>query len=90
MSETNIENEVVYVVYDKSESFISSFLKDLVTFGFLLICIYASRGSTLWTVVCGTVFVIFSLGHIFEMLSTKQLKLNGKRAAIKWAMGLKG
>lgn len=44
---------------DANESVFQSIGRDVVTFGFMLLCIYVSRGSTFWTFVSGSIFIAF-------------------------------
>ena len=44
------------------ESLLQSILSDLVTFGFLCISIYLSKGDFYWSTVCLSFMVIFILG----------------------------
>ena len=41
------------------ESLIQSVISDFITFGFLLLCIYVSQGSKLWTLITGCMFIFF-------------------------------
>lgn len=47
----------VIVVY--KESLAESVMSDVVTFGFLLLCIWASQGNTWWTFFTGVLFLIY-------------------------------
>ena len=41
------------------ESLAQSIISDVATFGLILLCIWASQGSTFWTLVTGCMFLFF-------------------------------
>lgn len=41
------------------ESLAQSIISDIATFGLILLCIWASQGSTFWTFVTGCIFLFF-------------------------------
>lgn len=46
------------------ESLAQSLASDLATFGFLLLCIWASQGSRWWTFFTGALFLLFIVARI--------------------------
>lgn len=75
------------MVFDATESLIESILRDAVTFGFILLCIYCSHGSNWWTFFCGSVALLFLSGKAVSSAS-KTKRLSSKAEAIKWAESL--
>ncbi|MFV2030613.1 hypothetical protein [Neisseria sp. S1] len=46
------------VVYDRTESLVTSILRDLMTLSMLALCVYVSQGSTWWTFLSGMIFIV--------------------------------
>lgn len=51
-----MSDKPIVIVY--KESLAQSVISDLATFGFLLICIWASQGSKWWTFFTGAMFLV--------------------------------
>ena len=52
-------NKPQVIVVDKRETFFQSWSKDVVTFGFLALCIYVSRDSRWWTFFTGCMSLVW-------------------------------
>lgn len=86
MSETGIENiDRIYVIYDRSESVMESIAKDAVTIGFLAFCIWLSKGSTFWTLICGCLFFLAIASKLYLSNGDRKVVLKGTKAAKSWA-----
>lgn len=83
-----MEKKSKYAVIDRTESFLQSLFSDLVTFCFLIFCIYISKGSTWWTFVTGLMFMVFGFGKIAAAFGMRQKKFTKKDDLIAWANGL--
>lgn len=80
-------NEPKFVVYDKSETILDSWAKDAVTFGFLFLCIYTSLGSTWWTFITGSMFILF-LASKAMVVNKRTKKCNSKEELKAWVESL--
>ncbi len=74
-----------YLVITGRESVFESLVKDSITFGFLLFCIWVSRGSRSWTVVCGLLFFVFLCGKCAAQFGTRTRKFKTKEELASWA-----
>jgi hypothetical protein len=79
-----MNEEPKYILLDKTESLLESWGKDLVTFGFLLLCIYVSSGSNWWTFFTGTMTLLVIAGKV-QSASKRQKKFTSKEELISWA-----
>jgi len=77
--ENNMEKEYIII----KESLLKSIAKDCVTFGFLLLCIYVSVGSTWWTFLTGCLFLLFFAAKI-TLASENARRFKSKQAAIEY------
>lgn len=66
------------------ESLAQSVASDLVTFGFLLLCIYVSHGSKLWTLVTGCMFIVFAVSKIGTVFSKERPTFYSYDEMRKW------
>lgn len=80
------------IVYMSQETLIESILKDFVTFGFLILCIWFSstQESAIWTFISMGMFGLFILGKCETAFRHNRRVLRGKKAAIEWATNLPG
>lgn len=78
---------IQYVVFDKRESLLQSLIKDLGTFGFILLCIYTSQGSKAWTFITVCLFLLFILAR-GGMTSSNYNKFGSKNDLLKWVESL--
>ena len=80
--------KTVFVVYDQTESLAQSIAADVVTFSFMLLCIYVSRDSTFWTFTSGVLFILFIAGKVAFVGKSQKTVLRSKEAALRWAQSL--
>ena len=75
------------VVILKTESLLESIFKDVVTFSFLLLCIWFSndQGGGWWTFFTCAMFILWVAGAGDRMTKTT---INNKKEAISWANSL--
>lgn len=66
----NIANSKTTIYIKPKEGVIQSFCRDLVTFSFLGLCIYASQGSTFWTLVTGTMFIVLIAAKLSGIMTS--------------------
>lgn len=74
-----------YIVINTNESFFESFVKDTITFGFLLFCIWVSRGSRAWTLICGVMFLLFICARSAAAFGARSRKFTTREELAKWA-----
>ena len=74
-----------YIVITGKESVIESIVKDSITFGFLLFCIWASQGSRFWTVLCGVLFLLFVWAKSVAQFGSRYKKFKTRTDLAKWA-----
>lgn len=77
-----------FIIMDKHESVLTSIVKDVVTFAFLLLCVWVSQGSTWWTFFTGSLFIAFGYFRMAAFVAERQTKLYSKAEAVKWANAL--
>ena len=63
-----------YIVFDKRETVAESLVKDGVTFALLLLCIWASLGSTWWTFFTAVMFLVFLGAKAAMAVGSRQKK----------------
>jgi len=78
----------VIKVIDKTESVLESVFKDIVSFSFLIFCIWLSQGSKWWTFVTGTLFLTAFFLRCAVMLKQRSNVFKSKEDLIKWATDL--
>lgn len=54
--------KIIYIIY--KESLLQSIVSDITTFGFILICIWASQGSKWWTFLTTVMLLFFIVVQI--------------------------
>ena len=77
-------DKINYAIFDKNESTVDSIFRDLVTFSFLIFCIYISQGSTWWTFLTGCMFLLFILARINIMFTDKYQQFKTKKELLEW------
>ena len=80
-------SEPKFIVYDKSETILESWMKDAVTFGFLFLCVYVSRDSTWWTFATGCMALLL-LGGKAQAASKRMKKCHSKEELRAWVESL--
>ena len=75
------------IVFNATQSMVESICSDIVTFAFLLLCMWFSysQGGGWWTFITVTMFLI-SLAA--KLPSGRQLKISSKKEALEWAQSL--
>jgi len=77
-------NSKVTVIIKTKENILQSFFKGLVTFSFLAFCIYISQGSTWWTFITGSMFLIYSLAKVGNVINKAANVFDNKKDAIAY------
>lgn len=73
------------IVYYR-ESLVGSIIADAVTFGCMLLCMWASvHVNWLWQIVIVTMFVVFMIGKITTKQGGHVVELKSKQEARDWA-----
>ena len=60
-----------YIVLDNRSSSIWYFMRDLITFCFILICIFVSKGDLFWSVFSFIMFILFYYGFIIRTVKSE-------------------
>jgi hypothetical protein len=78
-----------FMIFEKSETMVESICSDVVTFGFLLLCMWFSysQGGGWWTFFTCSMFLC-SLAVRLPGASARWVKLTTKKEAIEWAASL--
>lgn len=74
-----------HIVITGKESVIESIVKDSITFGFLIFCIWISKGSRAWTLICGIMFLIFVCAKAATTFGTRSKKFKTREELAAWA-----
>lgn len=77
------ESKVTLQIKPK-EGLLLSVARDLVTFSFLLLCIYISYGSNWWTFVTGVMFLAFGGGKLLAACGKHSTTFEKPDDAIKY------
>lgn len=80
-----MKEQPTFIVLDKRETLAESIVRDVWTFGLLLLCIWASHGSKWWTFATAIMFMIFTLGKITYLVNTRQHKFKSAAELEAWA-----
>ena len=75
-------------VIDKTESVSESVFKDIVTFSFLIFCIWISQGSTWWTFFTGTIIFLGLWARLAIALKKRTHTFKTKTELLEWANSL--
>lgn len=77
------------MMFEKTETMVQSITSDLVTFAFLLLCMWYSysQGGGWWTFFTCTMFLI-SLAVKLPGATSQWVKLRSKKEAVEWAESL--
>ena len=78
------------MMYEKTETMVESISSDLVTFGFLLLCMWFSydQGGGWWTFFTSSMFLVSLAVKMPGRGPARWVKLTSKKAAIEWAESL--
>lgn len=78
------------MIFEKTETMVESICSDIVTFGFLLLCMWFSysQGGGWWTFFTCSMFLILLAVKMPGRASSRWVKLSSKKEAIKWAESL--
>lgn len=69
------------VVFDKTESVAESVFKDTVTLTVVSFLVYISQGSTWWTFVCGSMFILFMITKVSRSMRRQKVFKNKEELA---------
>lgn len=77
-------------MYEKTETMVESISSDVVTFGFLLLCMWFSysHGGGWWTFFTCSMFLISLAVKIPGHGGARWVKLTTKKEAVEWAQSL--
>ena len=78
----------VIKIIDKSESALKSIFETIVSFSFLIFCIWLSQGSKWWTFVTGLIFLIIFFMRVATVLKLRTNVFKTKKDLLKWATEL--
>ena len=78
----------VIKVIDKTESVLESVFKDVVSFSFLIFCIWLSQGSRWWTFVTGLLFLTALFIRCAVVLKQRSKIFKSKKELLEWANNL--
>lgn len=78
------------MIFEKDESMMESIVSDVVTFGFLIFCIWFSfyTKSTVWEFVTVIMFFVSLATNIPFGVKSKWVKIKTKQEALAWAESL--
>lgn len=74
----------ICIFWKNHEPVFKSWLRDSVTFGFMLLCIYVSQGSTWWTFFTGTLFIFFLGSKVAKRLKEDRKDFHSKDEVRRW------
>lgn len=74
-----------YIVITGKESVIESIAKDSITFGFLIFCVWMSKGSRAWTLICGVMFLLFVCAKSAAAFGGRYKKFKTREELAAWA-----
>jgi len=75
-------------IIDKTESVLESIFKDMVTFSFLIFCIWLSQDSKWWTFLTGTLFLAGFFIRAASVLKKGTTIFKSKKELLEWANSL--
>ena len=78
------------MMYEKTETMVESISSDIVTFGFLMLCMWFSysQGGGWWTFFTCSMFLLLMAVKMPGRGPARWVKLTSKKAAIEWAESL--
>jgi hypothetical protein len=78
------------IIMFKSETLMESVCSDIVTFGFLLLCMWFSysQGGGWWTFFTCSMFLVSLAWHIPGGGKSRIVKASSKKEALEWAESL--
>jgi len=78
------------MMYEKTETMLESITSDIVTFGFLFLCMWYSysQGGGWWTFFTCSMFLISLSVNLNRIVTSRWIKLSSKQEAIEWANSL--
>ena len=79
-----MNTDAKFAVYKVNETVADSVYKDVVTFSFLIFCIWISQDSTWWTLVTGLMFMGFAIGKIAVAFKRNRHEFRTKEDLQKW------
>jgi hypothetical protein len=84
------EAKTQIVIIDRTESLVQSISSDVVTFGFLFLCMWYSysSGGGWWTFFTCCMFLLSLAVKLPGTASTQVVKIGSKKEAVEWAQSL--
>lgn len=78
------------MMFEKTETMAQSVTSDVVTFGFLLLCMWFSysQGGGWWTFFTCSLFLISLAARMQGRGAPRRVRLRSKKEAIEWAESL--
>ena len=83
-----MKTEIKYAVFDRSESLLSSIIKDTFSLAVLALMVYISKDSTWWTLVTGLMFIAFLAGKAAVIIGESHKRFHTKEELSKWVESL--
>lgn len=77
-----------FIIFNNTQGVFESWAKDLVTFIFVLLCVWVSRDSAWWTFFTGCFALLFFSAKLHRVYQTRRIVLKSKAEAIAWAQKL--
>jgi hypothetical protein len=77
-----------FIIFDKTEGVIESWLKDSFTFTVLALCIYISRGNSWWTFFTGFFFILLVFGKLMSFFVHKSETFSNKKDLLEYVNNL--
>ena len=77
-------SEPKFIVFDKTEKVIESWLKGCVSFLFLILSIYISRDSTFWLYITGLIFLLVLVGRVSVAINNRRKTFKSKAELQAW------
>lgn len=77
-----------FKILDVRSTALQSIGRSLVSYSLLAFCIWLSRGSTFWTLVCGLIFLIGFAAQVASLTGTATNKFRSVKELQDWANSL--
>jgi hypothetical protein len=77
-----------FIIFNKSEGVVASWLKDSFTLFMLLFCIHFSRGDTWWIFITSSLFILFIIAKTFNILAQRKRTFSNKKDLLEYINSL--
>lgn len=77
------------ILLKPKENVVQSIFKDLVTFSMIAFCVYISQGSTWWTFVTGSMFLVYGLCKLSGLIKNSATTFKTVKEAKEYLDNLK-